>query len=245
MAAAVAGGVASLLGLAETLVDKDIDLQRQGRQTRGTGSGTGSLPICNSSVPVGGGRDPQTVGRFDRFTAMSMDSKSAAPSLDAEITAARDTILQGTYTIIAVNNNQRRTDELLEALKSNRTRLQGLKVDYAKAVQESGGVQKAVSSKRRAIFHEIMRMYGAMEGLKNELTQRGANFDLDVNDHEHPNAAFKRLTAPVKKPISFGVMHLYLLISIAALSLWFFTSDIWREMSHFGQQRSSSVRPGR
>ena len=179
---------------------------------------------------------------------MSMESKSSALSLDAEITAVRDTIFPGAYTTIAVNNNQRKTEDLLEALKNNRTRLQGLKTDYTKAILDSGSVQSAVSSKRRAIFHEMMRMYGAMEGLKNELTQRGANFDIDVNDHEHPNAAFKRLTAPVNKPSPFGLMHLYLLISLVALSLWFFTSDIWIQMWNYGQlgqEHSASPRPRR
>jgi hypothetical protein len=174
-----------------------------------------------------------------------MESKASAPPVDAEITAARDTILHGSYTIFAVNNIQRKTEDLLDALKNNRSRLQGLKAEHTKAVQTDGGLQSAVSSKRRAIFHEIMRMYGAMEGLKNELSQRGANFDLDVNDHEHPNAAFKRLTTPVKKPSSFGLMFWYLLISVVAFSLWFFTSDAWKQAWRFDQERSSSVRPGR
>jgi hypothetical protein len=174
-----------------------------------------------------------------------MESKSSAPSVDAEITAARDTILQGSYTTFAVNNTQRKTEDLLDALKNNRSRLQGMKAEYTKVVLTDGGVQSAISSKRRAIFHEIMRMYGAMEGLKNELTQRGANVDLDVNDHEHPNAAFKRLTTPVKKPSSFGLTFWYLLISMVALSLWLFTSDAWKQMWHVEQERSTSLRPGR
>jgi hypothetical protein len=167
--------------------------------------------------------------------------------MDAEIAAARGTILQGSYTIFAVNV-QRTTDDLLAALKSNRRRLTDLKADYTKAVLTDGGLQSAISAKRRAIFHEIMRTYGAMEGLKNELSQRGANFDLDVNDHEHPNAAFTRLTTPATNPSPFGVMHLYLLVSVVALSLWFFTSDLWKQMWNYGhpmQERSTSLRPWR
>jgi hypothetical protein len=164
---------------------------------------------------------------------MSMESKSSAPSVDAELTAERDTILQGSYVTFTVDV-QRKTEELLNALKNNRSRLQLQKAEYTKAVQKDGGVHSAISSRRRAIFHELMRTYGAMEGLKNELTQRGANFDADVNDHEHPNAAFKRLTATVvKKPSAFGVMFWYLLISVVFVFLWFVTSDIWKQMWHF------------
>ncbi len=174
-----------------------------------------------------------------------MDEKSSA--LDAEITAIRDTILQGTFTVVAVTaaNAQRKTEELVEALKNNRGRLQVLKADYAKAVQADGGLQAAISGKRRAIFYEIMRTYGAMEGLKNELTQRGANFDIDVNDHEHPNAAFKRITAPGPKPKSSGVMLLYLVLSVAVFFAWFLTSNEWRRIWHPGQERATSLRPGR
>jgi hypothetical protein len=172
-----------------------------------------------------------------------MDDKSSAPSVDAEITAAGDTILQGSYSTFAINI-QRNTADLLDALKNNRGRLQGLKADYTKVVVTDGGLGSAISSKRRAIFHEIMRAYGAMEGLKNELTQRGANFDIDVNDHEHPNAAFKRLTAAPPKPdYTFGLMFWYLLISMVVLFLWFVTSDLWREIWHLSQERSTSLRP--
>jgi hypothetical protein len=178
---------------------------------------------------------------------MSMESKSSAqsaPSTDAEITADRETTLQGSYITFTVDD-QRKTEDLLDALKNNRSRLQSQKTEYTKVVLNDGGVRSAISSKRRAIFHEIMRTYGAMEGLKNELTQRGANFDVDVNDHEHPNAAFKRLTTTVKKPDVFGVMFWYLLISVVFLFLWFVTSDIWRQMWHFEQELSTSMRPRR
>jgi hypothetical protein len=175
---------------------------------------------------------------------MSMESKSSAPSMDAEITADRGTILQGSFITFTVEN-QRKTEDLLDALKNNRRRLQDQKVEYTKVVKADGGVHSAISSKRRAIFHEIMRTYGAMEGLKDELTQRGANFDVDVNDHEHPNAAFKRLTTAVKKPDVFGVMFWYLLISMVFLFLWFVTPDLWRQMWHFDQERSTPLRPRR
>jgi hypothetical protein len=175
---------------------------------------------------------------------MNMESKSSAPSTDAEITADRETILQGGFITFTVGD-QRKTEDLLDALKNNRDRLQSQKTEYTKVVQSDGGVSSAISSKRRAIFHEIMRTYGVMEGLKNELTQRGANFDVDVNDHEHPNAAFKRLTTVVKKPDIFGVMFWYLLVSMVFLFLWFVTSDLWRQMWYFEQERSTPVRPWR
>jgi hypothetical protein len=176
-----------------------------------------------------------------------METKSSAPSMDVEISADRDTILQGSFITFTVDD-QRKTEDLLAALKNNRSRLQVHKDEYAKAVKKDGGVHSAISSGRRAIFHEIMRTYGAMEGLKDALTQRGANFDIDVNDHEHPNAAFKRLTTPVKKQSDiFGVMFWYLLISMVFLFLWFVTSDLWKEMWqwHFEQGGSTSVRPRR
>jgi hypothetical protein len=173
-----------------------------------------------------------------------MESKSSAPSMDAEITADRGTILQGSFITLIVGD-KRTTGDLLDALKNNRSRLEVQKAEYTKAVKSDGGVHSAISSKRRAIFHEIMRTYGAMEGLKDELTQRGANFDIDIKDHEHPNAAFKRLTTAVTKPDVFGVMFWYLLISVVFLFLWFATSDIWRQMWHFGQEGSTPLRPRR
>jgi hypothetical protein len=175
---------------------------------------------------------------------MSMETKSSAPSMDAEITADRDTILQSSFISFIVDD-QRKTEDLLDALRNNRRRLQNQKIEYTKAVQVDGGIHSAISSKRRAIFHEIMRTYGAMEGLKDELTQRGANFDVDVNDHEHPNAAFKRLATTVKNPDVFGIMFWYLLISVVFLVLWFVTSDLWKQMWHIEQESSSSLRPRR
>jgi hypothetical protein len=173
-----------------------------------------------------------------------MDNKSSPLFMDAEMTAAGAAVIQGGFDIVTIDKT-RKTDDLMDALKNNRARLQVLKADYVKAVLADGGVQNAPSSKRRAVFHELMRTYGAMEGLKNELTQRGANFEIDVNDHEHPNAALKRLTTPVSKPNSFGLMFWYLLISVIVLLLWFVTSDIWQQMWHFGQERSTSLGPRR
>ena len=122
-----------------------------------------------------------------------MENRSSAPFTDVEITAAEAAIIQGGFNTLAINTS-RQTEELLEALKNNRGRLEALKAEYTQSVKSDGGVHGKPSSKRRMIYHEIMRTYGAMEGLKNELTQRGANFDFDVNDHEHPNAAFKRIS---------------------------------------------------
>lgn len=172
-----------------------------------------------------------------------MDNKSSAPSIE-ELTAAEATVIQGGFTIPDIKA-ERKTEELLEALKNNRSRLQDLKAEYVKAVKDDGGVANKPSSKRRMVYHEIMRMYGAMEGLKNELTQRGANFEFDFNDHEHPNAAFKRLTAAPVQSNSFGFMFWYLLFSVMFLLFWFFTSNEWKQMLHFPQERSTSLRPGR
>ena len=161
-----------------------------------------------------------------------------------EMTAAEATVIQGGFTIPDINA-ERKTQDLLEALKSNRDRLKNLKDEYVKAVKDDGGVANTPSSKRRMVYHEIMRMYVAMEGIKNELTQRGANFEFDFNDQEHPNAAFKRLTAPVKSS-SFGLMFWYLLLSVLFLLYWFFTSNEWKQMLlYFPHELSTPLRPGR
>jgi hypothetical protein len=173
-----------------------------------------------------------------------MDNKSSAPSME-EMTAAEATVIQGGFTIPDIKA-ERKTDELLEALKNNRSRLRDLKAEYVKAVKDDGGVATKPSTKRRMVYHEIMRMYGAIEGLKNELTQRGANFEFDYNDHEHPNAAFKRLTAPPAKSNSPpGLMFWYLLFSVLVFLYWFFTSNEWKQMLHFPQEHPTSLRPGR
>lgn len=141
-----------------------------------------------------------------------MDNKSSAPLVDVEMTAIdAATISVGINT--ATINTSRKTDELLDALKNNRKRLQTLKNDYVAAVKSDGGVPSKPSGKRRMVYHEIFRIYGAMEALKNELTQRGAVFETDPNDHEHPNAAFKRLTAP-KKPEPSDAVFWWIIISL-------------------------------
>jgi hypothetical protein len=183
------------------------------------------------------------VGRPDQFTDDKMDNKSPAPSME-EMTAVEATVIQGGFTIPDINA-ERKTEDLLEALKRNRGRLKELKDEYVKVVKDDGGVANKPSSKRRMVYHEILRMYGAMEGLKNELTQRGANFEFDFNDQEHPNAAFKRLTAEPVKSNSFGFLFWYLLFSVLFLLFWFFTSNEWKQMLHFPQERSTSLRPGR
>jgi hypothetical protein len=148
-----------------------------------------------------------------------------APSMD-DITAADATVIRGGMNT-AVINTSRKTDELVDSLKNSRARLQTLKKDYVAAVKsDGGGVAGKVSGKRRMIFHEILRTYGAMESLKNELTQRGAAFDIDVNDHEHPNAAFKRLTAPPKMPDPFEAMFWYVVIAAILIFLWVLTGGI-------------------
>jgi hypothetical protein len=184
-----------------------------------------------------------------------MDNQSSAPSspapspsaasIDAELTAADATIIQQSGFTIPAIKTERKTEELLEALKNNRGRLNGLKDDYVKAAKDDGGISSKPSIMRRMVYLEIMRMYVAMEGIKNELTQRGANFEFDFNDQEHPNAAFKRLTALVPKSNPFGVMFWYLLLSMMLLLVWLFTSNEWRQVLHFLQERSTSLRPGR
>ncbi len=171
----------------------------------------------------------------------------SAASIDAELTAADATIIQQSGFTIPAIKTERKTEEMLEALKNNRGRLNGLKDDYVNAAKEDGGISSKPSIKRRMVYLEIMRMYVAMEGIKNELTQRGANFEFDFNDQEHPNAAFKRLTAPVESN-PFGFVFWYLLISVLLLLFWFFTSDEWKQMLHFlhfPQELSTSLRPGR
>ena len=82
----------------------------------------------------------------------------------------------------------------MEALKFNRARLHSLKLDYAKSVAKNGGILSKPSKLRRTYYHEILRTYGALEGIKDALVHRHAYFDIDQYDHEHPNDAYKRLT---------------------------------------------------
>jgi hypothetical protein len=173
---------------------------------------------------------------------------STPAGTDADITAANAAVIQGGFNTATINT-ARKTEDLVDALKNNRARLNGFKAEYTKAVQADGGIAAGPSGKRRMLFHEILRTYGAMEGLKNELTQRGANFDIDVNDHEHPNAAFKRLTTPAPKPnTSSAVMMLYLILCVLVFFLWFFTTGGWQQAEQGGwqggsQERTTSLRP--
>jgi hypothetical protein len=153
-----------------------------------------------------------------------MDNKSAAPSPDADIIAPDAAIIRGGINTATINTS-RKTEDLLAALKSNRSRLQTLKAEYANAVKSDGGLQKGPSSKRRITYHEIMRTFGAMETLKNELAQRGAAYDVDVNDHEHPNAAFKRITAPKKKADPFEAVFWWYIVLSVLVFVWFLVSN--------------------
>jgi hypothetical protein len=152
-----------------------------------------------------------------------MNTTSSAPSAD-DITATDAAVIRGGINTATINTS-RKTEELVASLKNSRARLQTLKADYVAAVKSDGGVAAKVSGKRRMIFHEILRTYGAMESLKNELTQRGAAFEIDVNDHEHPNAAFKRLTAP-KKTDPSEALFWYIVVAAILLFLWILTGGI-------------------
>jgi hypothetical protein len=147
-----------------------------------------------------------------------MDDKLSAPSVDADINAPDAAIIRISVNTATINTS-RKIEELLEALKSNRSRLKNLKDEYVKVTKSDGGIPGKISSRRRTIFYEIMRTHGAMEALKNELTQRGAVFEVDVNDHEHPNAAYKRLTAP-KKTDPFDDVFWYIIVGVIVLFLW-------------------------
>jgi hypothetical protein len=155
---------------------------------------------------------------------ISMNTTSPPPSMD-DITAVDAAVIRGGVNTATINT-ARKTEELVAALKNSRARLQTLKTDYVAAVKaDGGGVAGKVSGKRRMIFYEITRTFGAMESLKNELTQRGAAFEIDVNDYEHPNAAFKRMTAP-KKTDPSDVNFWYFVIAAILLFLWFLTGGV-------------------
>jgi hypothetical protein len=148
-----------------------------------------------------------------------MNDQLSAPSVDADINAPDASIIRISVNTATINT-ARKAEELSDALKSNRTRLKNLKDEYVKVTKSDGGVPGKISGKRRTVFYEIMRTHGAMEALKNELTQRGAVFEVDVNDHEHPNAAYKRLTAP-KKTDPFDDVFWYVVVGVILLFLWF------------------------
>jgi hypothetical protein len=203
------------------------------------------LSIRNSSVYRSAGRSTQAASDL-LVHAIRVEIKMTTPGTDAEITSADAVVIQVGFNTATINTS-RKTEDLIEALKNNRTRMNVFKADYTKAVKDDGGVEMKPSGKRRMLYHEILRTYGAMEGLKNELTQRGAMFETDVNDHEHPNAAFKRLTAPVKpKPNpSAGIMTVYLMLCVIAFFLWFFSMGGWQEVDQGGWQdreRTTSLR---
>ncbi|MBO0739568.1 MAG: hypothetical protein J2P48_24015 [Alphaproteobacteria bacterium] len=172
-----------------------------------------------------------------------MEPEAPALPTDADITATGVATIRGGFTAVVIDKT-RKTEDLLNSLKNNRKRLQSLKAEYVKAVEAGGGIDTP-STKRRMIFHELVRIYAAMEGLKNELTQRGVNFEVDANDHEHPNAAYKRITTAANYP-SGGLMFLYLVLSAIIFFLWFFTSNEWKQAgSFFGQERAVPMRPYR
>jgi hypothetical protein len=153
-----------------------------------------------------------------------MEDNTPAPS-DAEITTTESPTIQGGYT--ATIDRARTTQEFLGALNSNRVRLQELKTDYAAAAKADGDVKSKPSGKRRMIFHEIKRVHGTMEGIKNELTQRGEKFDIHPNDHEHPNAAVARLAAEAAKKAAssnddMSWFFMAAVIIFVLVSLWFF-----------------------
>jgi hypothetical protein len=151
-----------------------------------------------------------------------MDDKSSAPSVDADINAPDATIIRISVNTATINTS-RKTEELLAALKSNRSRLKDLKDEYVKVTKSDGGIPGKISGKRRMFYNEIMRTHGAMETLKNELTQRGAVFDVDVNDHEHPSAAYKRLTA-AKKTDPLEDVFWYIVLAVIVFFLWMIAS---------------------
>jgi hypothetical protein len=169
---------------------------------------------------------------------------STPAGTDADITSGDAVVIQGGFNTATINTS-RNTVDLVDALKNNRARLNDFKEEYKKAVVVDGGIAAKPSGKRRMLFQEIMRTYGAMEGIKNELTQRGANFDIDVNDHEHPNAAFKRLTAPKKEPSSNGLMMVYLILCVLVFFLWFFSTGGWQPAEQGGWPGRTSLRPWR
>jgi hypothetical protein len=176
----------------------------------------------------------------------AMEHRAYVPLLDAEITAASDAIIRGDVNPVAIDTS-RKTEDLLDALKNNRSRLKILKDEYMKLVKIDGGVESPPSRQRQMVFHEIIRIYGAMEGIKDELTQRGAHFDIDILDNEHPNAAFARITAPpaANQNNSFGIMFWYIVLSTVIFFLWFFTANDWRHLGDFWQQHATSPWPDR
>jgi hypothetical protein len=152
-----------------------------------------------------------------------MDNKSSEPDVginargNISIDKSFNTTNKTTINIAA----SRTTDDISDALKNNRSFLKDLKVQYANLVVKDGGIERKASNKRIMIFEEILRTWGAMEALKNELIRRGVRFDLDEHDNEHPNAAYARIMK-VRQPD--GAVFWYLVFAVIVFFLWFFTS---------------------
>jgi hypothetical protein len=130
------------------------------------------------------------------FTVRTKESEEAVRKMvekDAEISASdKQPELPDLFNTVIITNSIK-TEHLLATLEKSRVRLQVLKVQYMDAVRRDGGIQSNPSGKRRIKFHEIVHTIEAMEALKDELVLRGAHFDIDLYDHEHPNAAYKRV----------------------------------------------------
>ena len=120
---------------------------------------------------------------------MSTEDPQYVASLDADINADRDV-----WTIVnSFNSHGQLSDEnLLVALSKNREAMNPLQDRYAKLVHKDGGVDKPASRERRACFKELNRLYSAIDSIKTNLRLRGADFEFDHWDEEHPNAAYRR-----------------------------------------------------
>ncbi len=173
-----------------------------------------------------------------------MENRAQAPFPDADMTAAGDAIIRNRLNLIAIDPS-RKAEDLLTALENNRGRLKTLKNEYIALVKIDGGIENTPSKRRQMVFHEIMRTCGAIESIKDELTQRGASFDIDGLDDEHPNAAFRRITAPAVKPDSSRIVFYYVIFSVAIFILWLFTANDWSHLEDFWQNRITSLWPGR
>jgi hypothetical protein len=173
-----------------------------------------------------------------------MENRAHAPFPEADITATGDAIIRNRLNLIAIDPS-RKTEDILTALENNRSRLKTLKSEYIKLVKIDDGIENSPSKKRQMVFHEIMRTCGAIESIKDELTQRGANFDIDGLDDEHPNAAFRRITAPAVKPDSSRIVFYYVVFSAVVFILWLFTANDWGHLGDFWQNHITSLWPGR
>lgn len=125
---------------------------------------------------------------------LGMASESGPPpedGLDADIYAQRDVWqIQGSYNTYF--NVQQADGDLIKALANLRAQLEPIKESYARAVNDEGGITSTASRKRRVLFKELNRKYGAIEKIKNELSGRGVHYAIWDSDEEHPNAAYNR-----------------------------------------------------